>query len=262
MVCTAERDIVRAMVLQVYMLPKTRLVLQGVKRSKLSVLGAVAVEISAGGKTSHRIFYVTEESKQLILSRTYLGQLGVVSEDFHIKGRKGEVLVMSGEESNLGRVRAGCGCYARSKAPKLPVSMPWPPTEGNASSLKQWIKDYYASSAFNVCKHQALQAMTGPPLKIRVKEGAEPVAVHPSLTTGTRRCWNGLERDCRLGVIRKVPVGTSTKWCSRMVVVAKADGSPRRKVDLQVLNHVSSRETHHTPSVHHGWRAQQDKDRG
>ena len=104
MVCTAERDIIRAMVLQVYMLPKTRLVLQGVKRSKLSVLGAVAVEISSGGRTSHQIFYVTEESTQLILSRTYLGQLGVVSEDFHIKIRKGEVLVMSGEESNLGRV--------------------------------------------------------------------------------------------------------------------------------------------------------------
>ena len=92
------------------MLAKTRLVVQGVKRSKLSVLGAVAVEISAGGRPSHQIFYVTEESKQPILSRTYLGQLGVVSEDFHIKGRKGEVLVMSGEENNLGGVRAGCGC--------------------------------------------------------------------------------------------------------------------------------------------------------
>ena len=33
-----------------------------------------------------------------------------------------------------------------------------------------------------------------------------------------------------------------------MVVTAKADGSPRRTVDLQALNRVSSRETHHTPS--------------
>ena len=33
-----------------------------------------------------------------------------------------------------------------------------------------------------------------------------------------------------------------------MVVTAKADGSPRRTVDLQALNKVSSRETHHTPS--------------
>ena len=33
-----------------------------------------------------------------------------------------------------------------------------------------------------------------------------------------------------------------------MVVTAKADGSPRRTVDLQALNKLSSRETHHTPS--------------
>ena len=106
--------------------------------------------------------------------------------------------------------------------------------------------------------------MTGPPLKIRVKEGAEPVAVHQSIPLPHhwhQEVLDRLERDCRLGVIRKVPVGTSTKWCSRMVVMAKADGSPRRKVDLQVLNHVSSRETHHTHSGRHGWCTQQDKDR-
>ena len=67
------------------------------------------------------------------------------------KSMKGEVLVLSGEESNLGGVRAGCGCYSRSEVPKLPVSMPWPPTENNVDALEQWIKDYYASSAFNLC---------------------------------------------------------------------------------------------------------------
>ena len=105
-------------------------------------------------------------------------QLGVVSKDFHTKSMKGEVLVLSGEESNLGGVRAGCGCYARSEVPKLPVSMPWPPTESNVDALEQWIRDYYATTGFNMCEHQALQAMTGPPLKIRVEEGAEPRVVH------------------------------------------------------------------------------------
>ena len=33
-----------------------------------------------------------------------------------------------------------------------------------------------------------------------------------------------------------------------MVVTAKADESPRRTVDLQALNRVSSREIYHTPS--------------
>ena len=55
----------------------------------------------------------------------------------------------------------------------------------------------------------------------------------------------GFERDCKLGMMRKVPTGTTTTWCSRMVVTAKADWSLRRTVDSQA---VSSRETHHTPS--------------
>ena len=62
-----------------------RMVVRGVKRNKLTVLGAVAVEISTGGITSYQILYVTEETKQLVLSQTCLGQLGVVYKDFHIK---------------------------------------------------------------------------------------------------------------------------------------------------------------------------------
>ena len=93
--------------------------------------------------------------------------------------------------------------------------------------------------------------MTGPPLQIRVKEGSEPVALHQPIPLPhhwRQEVLEGLERDCRLGVIRRVPPGTPTTWCSRMVVTAKSDGSPRRTVDLQALNKVTSRETHHTPS--------------
>ena len=45
-----------------------RMVVRGVKRNKLTVLGAVTVEISTGGILSYQILYVTEETKQLILS--------------------------------------------------------------------------------------------------------------------------------------------------------------------------------------------------
>ena len=251
MVCTAGLDILGTMGIQKDMLAKTRMVLRGVKRSRLTVVGAVAVEISAGGKTAYQILYVTEETKQLILSRTCLEQLGVVAEDFHTKGMVGDVHVTSGSGKNIGGGKAACGCYARSAVPKLPESMPWPPAESNADALEQWVRDYYASSAFNVCEHQPLQAMSGPPLQIRVREGAEPIALHQPIPLPhhwRQAVLEGLERDCRLGVIRKVPAGTPTTWCSRMVVTAKADGSPRRTVDLQALNKVSSRETHHTPS--------------
>ena len=68
MVFTAGLDTVRAMGLQVDMLAKTRMVVRGVKGSNLTVLGAVAVEITAGGITSYQILYVTEKTKQMILS--------------------------------------------------------------------------------------------------------------------------------------------------------------------------------------------------
>ena len=45
-----------------------RMVGRGMKRNKITVLGSVAVEISTGGITSYQILYVTEETKQLILS--------------------------------------------------------------------------------------------------------------------------------------------------------------------------------------------------
>ena len=57
-----------------------------------------------------------------------------------------------------------------------------------------------------------------------------------------------LDADVALGIIEPVPQGTPTTWCSRMIVVPKKDGTPRRTVDLQNLNKVTHRETHHTPS--------------
>ena len=54
-----------------------------------------------------------------------------------------------------------------------------------------------------------------------------------------------MDRDIRLGVLGKTPVGVPSTWVHRMVVVAKADGSCRRVVDLSPLNKYCVRETHH-----------------
>ena len=43
-----------------------------------------------------------------------------------------------------------------------------------------------------------------------------------------------IERDVKLGILEKVPMGVPTTWQSRMVVVAKKSGKPRRTVDLLV----------------------------
>ena len=104
---------------------------------------------------------------------------------------------------------------------------------------------------FNTCTHQPLQAMTGEALKITFKPDAEPQAVHCPIPVPHH--WKedvkaALDADVKLQIIEPVPQGVPTQWCSRMVVTAKKDGTPRRTVDLQKVNAASMRETHHTPS--------------
>ena len=72
MVCTTLVETLKAMGLQMNVLARTRMVVKGVKGSRLTVLGAVAVAISAGGRTVYQILYVTKETKRLILSRMCL----------------------------------------------------------------------------------------------------------------------------------------------------------------------------------------------
>ena len=93
--------------------------------------------------------------------------------------------------------------------------------------------------------------MTGEPVKIAFNEDYKPYAVHTPIPIPhhwKQRVREDIERDVRLGIIEKVPQGTSTEWCARMVVTPKKNGDPRRTVDLQQLNKATLRETHHTPT--------------
>ena len=115
---------------------------------------------------------------------------------------------------------------------------------------QEWMLDYYASSAFNNCPHQPLPLMSGmPPLKILVKEGATPYAIHKPATIPVHwmeQVRADLERDIALGVLERVPQNTPSTWCARMHVVGKKTGEPRRVVDLRHLNAATCRQTHYT----------------
>ena len=145
-----------------------------------------------------------------------------------------------------------CACPRRDLPPSAPPVLPCAPTVENLPTLKKYILERYASSAFNCCEKQPLRLMDkSPPLKIYTDEKAKPKAVHTPSTVPLH--WKaavkaGLERDEQLGVIEKLPVNSPVGWCSRMVVTAKADGSPRRVVDYTELNKHTPRQTHHTAS--------------
>ena len=147
-----------------------------------------------------------------------------------------------------------CDCPCRQKPPPKPTSLPYPATAENRDNIEKWLLDYYKSSTFNVCEHQPLPMMSGPPLRLMIDPNGTPIAHHNPIPVPIH--WQeavkaGLDTDVELGVLEPVPVGTPVTWCSRMVIAAKKSGKPRRTVDLQPLNRYAVRETHHTQSPFH-----------
>ena len=119
--------------------------------------------------------------------------------------------------SNDGVVLQGqqaCKCPERALPPSTPPSLPCPATPENLPELKQYLLDRYAPSTFNCCEHQPLPLMQdSPPLQLHVDPTVRPVAAHVPAQVPLH--WQlpvkeGLDRDCRLGVIERVPLNTPT----------------------------------------------------
>ena len=145
-----------------------------------------------------------------------------------------------------GHHEESCECPQRSAVPDRPLELPFEPLPKNIEKMRSWLLNRYASSTFNVCPHRPLQQMAGPPVEIHLDESARPKACHsaaPVPLHWQQRVKEDLIRDKALGVIEKVPYGVPTRWCHRMVVTRKNDGTPRRTVDLSPLNKYCRRET-------------------
>ena len=67
----------------------------------------------------------------------------------------------------------------------------------------------------------------------------------------TEEVKSSIEKDVQIGILKKVPFNEATEWCSRMVIVKKKDGRPRRTVDYQQLNKQCMREPNHCESPFH-----------
>ena len=115
------------------------------------------------------------------------------------------------------------------------TSVPLLPIDTNRGKLEEWIRDYYKGSTFNVCEHQPLPLMEGPPVCIMVDPKASPVTIHTPISVPLhwqKQVKADLDRDIALGVIEPVPVSEPMTWCSRMVITRKKSGGPRRCVDF------------------------------
>ena len=147
-----------------------------------------------------------------------------------------------------------CNCPRRTLPPKQPTPPPFPICEANRARLEEHLLQVYASSAFNTCEHHPLPIMSGKPLRLMIAPDATPTAHHKPIPVPLH--WQeevkaGLDRDVRLGVLEKVPVGTAFTWCHHMIICPKKNGSLRRTIDFQALNWHATRETHHIQSPFH-----------
>ena len=249
-----------------------------------------ATDSTGSIRSSRQLVYVAEGCSGIFLSQRVCKDLGIIPETFPTVGEFGssasprrtrirssssppgglsveravtEGLVemlpppaVVGEMSDFREINDLCyDCLPREIPPEPPTKMPFPPIEENVPKLKEWIENYYGSSTFNKCEHKPLPLMRGsPPLKLHIDSKARPIAVHkyaPVPVHFEQTVKQELDRDVRMGVLEKVPIGTPSEWCSRMVVVTKQSGKPRRTVDLKVLNKAAKRQAHPTESPFH-----------
>ena len=213
----------------------------------MNCLGWIPMEFRVANSSSKQALYICDKVNRIYFSRPGCVEVGILSRDFPYPV----------EELNaVGSVNTSVPDYnrpdpqvTRDLPPSKPRKMPFPPIPENVDKLKQYILDSFASSAFNESK--PFPVMPGPPAHIHLKEGAVPHVRHVPipvpfhLRDATKK---GLDLDEERGIIKPVPVGTPTDWCSTMVVALKKSGKVRRTVDLQGLNKQCKRETHHTES--------------
>ena len=230
----------------------------------INILGAILLHISGldsegNTRSTHQMTYITDCSSNFYLSRAACEDLGIISYEFPTVGETPypDTIQVVSTEPQTGiqpsPKLADCGYPERTVPPPVP-SLPFPATESNLQQLEDFILDYFKSSTFNICPHQPLPFMSGPPMELMIDPNASPKAhlkARPVPIHYQEEVKAGLDMDERLGVIRKLPPNTFTKFCHSMVVAAKSDGKPRRTVDFQELNKHASREPHPTPSPFH-----------
>ena len=212
------------------------------------------------------LFYVLRDGGN-ILSRHTCEKLGVISSEFPKVGEhlvkavteQSEVEVNVVQESGAVYQEEGecdpdselpCRCPRREFVDP-PGELPYLPMEENRKKLEDWIKDYYASSAFLACKRQEMPCTEGPPMRIHTDPDAVPVVVHKPVPVPLhfRDKVNAMiESEVKRGVLKKIGPGVPTTWCTKLVITAKKDGRPRMTVDLSGLTKAGTRETHHTRS--------------
>ena len=214
----------------------------GPSSEPITIIGGVILTITGTNPLTHtshstdQLFYVSSTVQHIYLSLEACIALGAVPPNFPQVGAfpaepaavAGSITTQASEGtpapslppcSNSGTVLPGdppCSCPARNLPPTTRPALPCDPTAANLPRLKQYILDRFASSAFNMCERQKLPLLNdSPPIRLHVDPEAQPYAAHKPAQVALH--WRdavkaGLDRDKRLGVIRRVALNEPTIW--------------------------------------------------
>ena len=236
-VCVAGRQHLRSMNLSEGQLRRVNVGLVDIAGFKVKALGWAMCEIKLGDSMSRQPVYFIPTSPVVFMSLDTCRGLGLVAKDFPFT-------------KVIASVRLKENTEVTPTKPARPTTPPLPLIEENVDRLQGWLLQHFSATTFNTGVYP-LPVMKGTPHHIHLIPGAKPVAYHIPLIIAKH--WEDevhrqLQEDVKRGVLRQVPAGEATEWCSRMVVTPKKNGQPRRTVDYQPLNAVCLRETHHTPA--------------
>ena len=231
-VCIAGIVQADALGIDIGQLEKPVVQLQHAAGGRMEVLGRCRVAIQHGIRVANEDIYFVMGTHRLFLSLKTCKSLGLVHEGF---------------PNHLLDINS-CASVGEEVQRQKPSALPFPPLEENVPQLGQWLLERFSGSTFKVDK-RPFPVMNGEPHHIHLIGNATPYACHtpiPIPKHWEKEVKKQIDEDVRAGILRPVPTGEVTEWCSRMVVVGKKDGTPRRTVDFQKLNAQCKRETHHT----------------
>ena len=248
MMCLIGMSMLHALGLRESDLIEVDLRVNAANNRKIPLLGGIFLEVEYGGRVSKQLMYVTDEVHCVFLSKRACRDLGIIGEEFPRQVAKCTAV---DDEDDTGE---RCSCPKR-ELPPPPPRLPFPAIPENVEKLENFIKEYYASSAFNRCERQPLPVMNGsPPCRLFVDPEAKPVAIHKSRPVPVhwqKKAKSDLDRDVRLGVLEGPLMDDPAEWCAAAHYTEKKNGDPRRTVDYQGLNKACQRQTHAVKAPFH-----------
>ena len=194
--------------------------------------GWLPVQFSVGQMSTKQAWYICNNIDKLYFSNATCIDIGILSPRFPTSislMNQRQVNCMTNDHTatvSLPNMK-----QKQSTNFQLPIHPKQPPflaNKGNVENLKKWLLEQFANSAFKT--DGQFPAMSGKPGHIHLKQEAVPKAKHRPILVPyhlKEAVKQALMQDIERGILKQVPIGTPTDWCSTMVITTKKGWSAK-----------------------------------